>query len=59
MTEQRQENNKTTKQTIENLRKKKLAMYDEANNKVPHVLIQEVYLCPCPAALSTHTLAQT
>ena len=33
---------------------KKLAGYDEANNKVPRVLIQEGYLCPCPAAMSAH-----
>ena len=38
-----------------NLGKKKLAGYDEANNKVPRVLIQEGYLCPCPAAMSTHS----
>ena len=38
-----------------NLGKKKLAGYDEANNKVPHVLIQEGYLCPCPAAMSAHS----
>ena len=29
--------------------------YDEANNKVPRVLIQEGYLCPCPAAMSAHS----
>ena len=39
-----------------NLGKKKLAGYDEANNKVPHVLIQEGYLCPCPAAMSAHSI---
>ena len=38
-----------------NLGKKKLAGYDEANYKVPHVLIQEGYLCPCPAAMSAHS----
>ena len=38
-----------------NLGKKKLAGYDEANNKVPRVLIQEGYLCPNPAAMSAHS----
>ena len=56
MAEQRQVNKKPTKRTIDNLRKKKLAGYDEAN-KVPRVLIQEGYLCPCPAAMSTHLLS--
>ena len=40
-----------------NLGKKKLAGYDEANNcnKGPRVLIQEDYICPRPAAMSTHS----
>ena len=34
-----------------------LAWYDEANKKVSRVLIQEGYLCPCPTAMSTHSLS--
>ena len=57
MAEQRQVNDITNKANDRNMGKKKLAAYDEANNKVPRVLIQEGYLCPCPAAMSTHSFS--
>ena len=41
MAEQYQENNKPAKWMIQNLMNKKLACYDEANNKVPRMLVQE------------------